>query len=183
MAMIRQLGMPSLFLTFSAAETWWPELLISLYYEKYGKSLTFDDVAKMTWAEKVGLIRENPVTTARHFDHRFRNYFNLVVKPVLGYNDSEDDYFLRVEFQNRGSPHVHMIIWHHVAPKYKVDDTSQVCQYIDKYITVDLPGNSIAEIPQYLLCQFHSHTLSCKKKTKRSVDFTFPKNRFLALLF
>ena len=84
MAMIRQLGMPSLFLTFSAAETWWPELLISLYYEKYGKSLTFDDVAKMTWAEKVGLIRENPVTTARHFDHRFRNYFNLVVKPISG---------------------------------------------------------------------------------------------------
>ena len=91
--------MPTFFLTFSAAETLWPELIRSLYFEKYGKILDHDDISKMKWESKVELIRENPILTSRHFDHRFRHFFNEVVKPELGYNDDTDDFFLRIEFK------------------------------------------------------------------------------------
>ena len=70
MAMVRQLGVPTFFLTFSSSGTWWSELIVSLHYEKHSEILSFDDVANMAWKEKVLLIRENPIATARHFDFR-----------------------------------------------------------------------------------------------------------------
>ena len=144
------------FFTFSSSETWWSELIASLYYEKHLKVLSFDDISTMSWKDKVLLIRENPIATARHFDHRFRNFFNLVIKPTLGYDDKSDDYFLRVEFQARGSPHIHMILWLKDSPKYGISDKKSICDFIDKHVTAEIPGNSFAEIPHFLNCQFHN---------------------------
>ena len=166
--MVRQIGMPTFFLTFSAAETIWPDVIKSLYFEKYGKVLTLDEIARMSWSDKVTLIRENPISTSRHFDHRFRMFFNMVVKPTLGYNDEHDDYFMRIEFQQRGSPHVHMIVWLESAPKYGTHDKQSICEFIDKFITVDLPGTELAQIPYFLKCQVHRHTMTCKKKKRGS---------------
>ena len=47
MAMVRQLGMPTFFFTFSSAETWWPKLISILHFEKFGHVLSFDEVSKM----------------------------------------------------------------------------------------------------------------------------------------
>ena len=45
------------------------------------------------------------------------------------------DYFYRVEFQQRGSPHTHCLFWIEYAPKFEVDDDQQVIDFVDKYIT------------------------------------------------
>ena len=73
-AMVRQLGMPTWFLTFSAAETWWPELIRSLQKDLDGTILTDDQIHEMPWIEKVKLIRSNAVLCARHFNHRFEAF-------------------------------------------------------------------------------------------------------------
>ena len=175
MGMIRQLGMPTFFLTFSAAETWWPELIKSLYFEKHNKVLTDDEISNLSWAEKVKLIRDSPVTCCRHFDHRFRSFFNHVLKKELDFDESADDYFFRIEFQQRGSPHVHMILWQDAAPKYGIDDKKIVCDFIDKFISCQLPCESVNDIPHYLHCQMHKHTACCKKPKRKECRFNFPR--------
>ena len=51
------------------------------------------------------------------------------------------EYDIRIEFQARGSPHAHCVLWVKDAPKYGVDDTDDVCQFIDKYITCVIPAD------------------------------------------
>ena len=43
-------------------------------------------------------------------------------------------YFYRVEFQHRGSPHIHGLAWIKHAPKFDVQSDEEVCAYIDKII-------------------------------------------------
>ena len=41
---------------------------------------------------------------------------------------------IRIEFQNRGSPHAHCVLWVKGAPKFGKQPDSEVCDFIDKYI-------------------------------------------------
>ena len=50
------------------------------------------------------------------------------------------DYAIRIEFQARGSPHAHCVIWVKDAPEYGVDHDSQVCDFIDQYVSCKLPN-------------------------------------------
>jgi hypothetical protein len=50
LAMVRQLGMPTWFLTLSAADMQWPEVIQSIAHQ-YGKVLTADDAKNMPWVE------------------------------------------------------------------------------------------------------------------------------------
>ena len=70
MGMMRQLGCPTFFLTLSAAETKWPELLHILKEILDGDKLSDDEIIELQWSERADLIRRDPVTCARYFDHR-----------------------------------------------------------------------------------------------------------------
>ncbi len=54
-AMLKSLGVPSLFMTFSAAEYQWPDMLQALAGIQ-GKHLTLADCLCMTWQEKTELL-------------------------------------------------------------------------------------------------------------------------------
>ena len=41
------------------------------------------------------------------------------------------DYAIRVEFQARGSPHAHTVIWVKDAPRFGIDSDSDVVNFID----------------------------------------------------
>lgn len=72
-AMIRQLGIPTWFCSFSAAETMWTPLLQTL--ERLINHIEYtEDVLKMSWEEKCKLIKADPVTCARYFDYRFQRF-------------------------------------------------------------------------------------------------------------
>lgn len=56
-------------------------------------------------------MRKDPLLTSIHFEKRFNALIKNIVlsgKQPLG---MVRDYFARVEFQNRGSPHIHMFLW------------------------------------------------------------------------
>jgi hypothetical protein len=63
-AMIRQLGTPTWFCSFSAAETKWTPLLKCL-----AKLVKKKSSSELTWEEKCILIKSDPVTCARYFEH------------------------------------------------------------------------------------------------------------------
>ena len=74
LAMIRQLGIPTWFLTLSATDMKWPDVLQTIG-RQYGENYTDEDVACMTWQQKTSLLRRNPVTAARHFQYRLDTFW------------------------------------------------------------------------------------------------------------
>ena len=109
MSMIRQLGCPTFFLTLSAAETKWSELLSILKQILDGVELSVEEVLEFQWSDRAELIRRDTVTCARYFDHRCKALFKILRTKVspLG---KLTDFYMRIEFQQRGSPHVHSLL-------------------------------------------------------------------------
>ena len=107
-AMIRQLGLPTWFCSLSAAETKWIPLLKVLGKLLKDVTYTDEDIENMSWIEKSELIKKDPVTCARYFDHRVNTFINNVLKSTLHPIGTIVDKFGRVEFQHRGSPHIHV---------------------------------------------------------------------------
>ena len=60
----------------------------------------------MTWEQKSDLIQKDPVT-ARNFEHMVQLFIRDVLKRSVMPIGEIADYFDRIEFQQRGSPHIH----------------------------------------------------------------------------
>lgn len=71
-AMIRQFDLPSTFLTMSAAEAHWPELIVQLKKSVDNEDIKEEDVIDIPQSERARLIQSDPITCARHFDKRMR---------------------------------------------------------------------------------------------------------------
>ncbi len=65
------------------------------------KELSNEEINNLSWQEKSRLIQSDPITCARHFDYHIQELFRLIKerKEILG---DIQDFFYRVEFQNRG---------------------------------------------------------------------------------
>jgi len=62
LAMVRQLGCPTWFISLAAADLRWPEL-IKLIAGERGRQLTDDDVKLLSWDEKCQILRDNQATS------------------------------------------------------------------------------------------------------------------------
>ena len=78
-AMFRTLGPPTVFITLSADDNNWVDLMIVL--SKSGcQNLSEEEAANLSSSEKRNLMRSNPVVTARHFAHCFQSFVKEVIK-------------------------------------------------------------------------------------------------------
>jgi hypothetical protein len=104
LAMIRQLGIPTLFLTLSAAESKWPELLVMLKWILDKQRITEDQALSLPYEDKASLIRRDPVTCCRYFDYKLRQAFKHLFKSEAGVfgRNTLQDFVWRIEFQQRG---------------------------------------------------------------------------------
>jgi hypothetical protein len=64
-----------------------------------------EELEKMNWNEITKLVQKDPVTCSRFFDHRVQQFIKIVLKSEFHPIGKVNDYFYRVEFQQRGSPH------------------------------------------------------------------------------
>ena len=71
-AMIRQLGFPSLFISLSAAETKWQELLWASGKALHKTEYTNDEIQNMDWNTKATLIMKDLVTIVQYFTNRYK---------------------------------------------------------------------------------------------------------------
>ena len=138
--MIRQLGPASLFCSFSSAETKWNHLLRILGNLIDHKNYSEEELNNLTWDDRCRLIQSDPVTCTRHFDFQFNTFLKDVLTSELAPVGKVKDWFYRVEYQRRGSPHIHMLIWLRGASVFGVDKDEDVVAYIDSIIPV---GNLI----------------------------------------
>nr|XP_022296821.1 uncharacterized protein LOC111106437 [Crassostrea virginica] len=173
-AMLRQLGIPTWFCSFSAAEFRWNEIVGSILHQRN------DDrkPTELDWSDKSEILRSNPVTVPRMFEHRFHIFQREVIMSPSKPIGKIVDFFVRVEFQQRGSPHMHCLYWVENAPKLDVDSEETICSFIDKYVTCAIPSeDDDPELRQIVLdVQQHSksHSKSCRKKGT-DCRFNFPR--------
>ena len=110
-AMIRQLGPATLFCSFSSAGTKWIHLLKILGKLVDAKEYSDSELENLNWEEKSRLIQSDPVTCAQHFDYQFNQFLRYFLMSNAAPLGKVADWFYRVEYQQRGSPHIHMLIW------------------------------------------------------------------------
>ena len=141
-AMIRQLGPATLFCSFSSAETKWIHLLRILGKFVDDKEYSDSELENLNWEEKSRLIQSDPVTCARHFDYQFNQFLRYFFMSNAAPLGKVADWFYRVEYQQRGSPHIHMLIWLEDAPVYGCDGDDEVTSFTDEIITCKMPNNN-----------------------------------------
>lgn len=120
------------------------------------------------------------MTCSRYFHHRFQVLMQKILKSSLNPLGKIVDFFFRVEFQQRGSPHIHMLLWIENAPIYGETSTKEIETFIDRHCKCS-KNEEISELINY---QTHRHARTCKKM---SVDSTFlchqcQRPRYLNLL-
>ena len=173
LAMIRQLGTPTWFFTLSAADMKWPEVIQTIA-RQYGKIYTDEDVANMCFEERSKWLRQNPVTAARHFQYRLDTFFQEFLKSTAHPLGEIVDEAIRIEFQNRGSPHAHCVLWVKNTPKFGVDPDQVVCNFIDKYIACSIPNEECKLKELVLMVQQHKHATYCKRNGQCRFSFPHP---------
>lgn len=162
LAAVKQLGIFTWFLTLSAADLKWTDTIQSIALQ-YGHTLSDERVKNMLWEEKCKWLRENPVTAARHFDFKLKKLFqDIILHKQLQPLGPISNYFYRIQFQQRGSPHAHCVIFVDKAPQFAINSREEVVAFIDKYSTCALPKDE-DEMRDLVLLQKHAHSPSCRK--------------------
>ena len=94
--MLQKIGLLTLFITLSMAESRWTHLRDILSVSDNGDTLPSN----------------RPFHCANYFVHKFRSLKNeLYKKPHLTGFGEITDFFDRIEFQNRGTAHTHSCYW------------------------------------------------------------------------
>ena len=77
-AMVKQLGIPTWFMTLSCADLRWPELF-QIIAQANGKSMTAEEVEALSYDERCRLLNLNPVIIAKHFQYREESFFTEIL--------------------------------------------------------------------------------------------------------
>ena len=178
-AMIRTLGPPTWFITLSADDLNWPDMLVLLANEAGMPHVSLANVHTLTAIERRKLVAGNPVTVARHFSHRFAMFVKNILKGSAKPIGEVVDFFWRIEFQMRGSPHVHSFWWVKDAPSTDtVEGLQAVPEFVDRFLSTQIPpeGSGCEELRSLVLrTQIHRHKDTCFKGGKRKCRFDFPR--------
>ena len=81
----------------------WNEL-ISITFKLNRIDISDEEVDEMAYHGRCGISNKNPVLVARYFQYRVEMFFKIIALGKTQY------YAIRVEFQVRGSPHIHSLI-------------------------------------------------------------------------
>ncbi|XP_065077679.1 uncharacterized protein LOC135700938 [Ochlerotatus camptorhynchus] len=173
-AMIRQLGKPTMFLTLSASETKWTHLLQTLQRLSDGRSNNElqDVMQQLTALQRATLVNQDPVTCCIYFNKLVDIIMQLLQSPRYSPFGQYRvvDYFKRIEFQHRGSPHAHILIWLAGDPCEVVSESMPA--------TVNLIDNLCSvratDLSENYSNQVHKHTFTCFKRNEKRCRFNIP---------
>ena len=160
--MVKQLGLPTFFMTLSCADLRWNEL-ISIIAKLNGENLGEEAINLMDFFQRCHYLNLNPVILARHFQYKVETFFKVIV--INGPSGKVKYHAIRVEFQVRGSPHIHFFLWVIDAPLLVKDNIDEYRQFVDSNVKTFVPD--INEQPELFKLvttyQVHSHSKSCRK--------------------
>ena len=165
LAMFKTLGPPSLFVTLSANDMHWPELIMTMDHCTYEEASSHKNAFK--------LVKQDPYMTAIHFQRRFKALFKYIINRKSSPLGKVVDHFVRVEFQNRGSPHYHMFFW--IENFINIfSNQENLIENIHKTISTNIPNDDSDLALMVKKFQTHCHTEYCLRKLGRC-RFGFPQ--------
>ena len=173
-AMVEQLGLPTWFVTLSCADLHWNDL-VEIIAKLSGTPLTTEQIESLTYNDRCKLLNSNPVIVAKHYQFRLETFFTEVLfsseKPL----GNILFYAIRIEFQMRGSPHAHALLWTSDCPVLTAQTKTDFVDYIDKHIQATLPNkHSNKELHDLVWTyQKHSHSKTCRKYKNLQCHFHF----------
>ena len=169
LGMIWQLGIST---WFSVADVQWPDVIQTIA-RQYGTAISDEDVKTMSFEENSKWLRQNPVTAARHFHYHLNTFFQVFLKSTSHPLGERFDYAIRIEFQARGSPHAHTILWIKDVPKLNIDTDEDVCYFIDQYVKCSIPDDE--ELAQLVSkVQRHRHSATYRRHGKCCFHYPSP---------
>jgi helitron helicase-like protein/uncharacterized protein DUF6570/PIF1-like helicase len=115
---IQHLGAAHFFLTLSAADLHWDDLMRHL--PRYNEWRDEDISQRIRIARDN--LRDNPHIVSFWFHHRFKTFKEVVLDRKFKIRD----YWFRYEWQGRGSTHVHGVYWVQLAPDSEQLDSAQL---------------------------------------------------------
>ena len=127
----------------------------------------------MCYQDRCDTLNKNPVLVAKHFQYRVEGFFKeIVLNGPLG---KTKYYAIRVEFQVRGSPHIHSFIWILNAPKLNIVCKEEYIQWVDSIILADMPDPVKEKLLFELVktFQIHPHSKKCRKYCNEKCRFLF----------
>ena len=141
-AMVDTLGLPTVFFTHSAADLQWPEL---------AGLMCPDDPDSISSHTKA--LCNNPALADWFFYERISQFIKAFYCDVIGCCD----YWMRFEWQHRGSPHVHGLAWLPNAPDVQASLDSdegrlKLVSFVDSVVSTTNPailpdGSNASEAP------------------------------------
>ena len=173
-AMVKQLGIPTWFMTLSCADLRWPELF-KIVARTQGRDITDDEIETLSYTERCQMLNANPVVTAKHFQHRVEIFFSEVLLSQINPIGKITYYALRIEFQMRGSPHLHALIWTSDCPRLTSENKDAYVEFIDKHVQANLPSEKNEPELHDLVktYQKHNHSRTCRKYKNVACRFNF----------
>lgn len=137
--------------------------------------MTAEEVETLSYNERCRLLNLNLVIGAKHFQYRVETFFTEIVLTNAHPIGKIVYYALRIEFQMRGSPHLHALIWTSDCPKLTQDTKQDKIDYVDQHVQAYLPDkdrdpNLYELVKRY---QTHSHCKSCRKYKNIACRFNF----------
>ena len=174
LAMIKQLGPPTWWLTLSCADLRWKEIYKILSRLK-GNELSDEEIDQMSYKECCDMLNSNPVVVAKHFQYRLERLFRDILLTDNNPIGKILYHVIRIEFQFRGSPHTHCFIWVKYCPELSEENSEIFVNYIDKYIAAYLPDPSDSPTLYELVrtYQTHIHSKTCRKYKNLQCRFNF----------
>ena len=160
LCMVREYGSPTLFLTLSCAE--YESLEISRYLRKVNDVPDSYPIGK--------LCTEDPISVSRKFSPKFHDFFVIIKGQLLG---QVTHYFYQKEYQARGAPHYHMILWIDGDPTVGKDDPEEVLQWIQERITCRIPEEDSNPELHQLVNKYQCHKCSGYYQRRKKAKGTF----------
>ena len=123
-----------------------------------------EELKNISYQERCNLLNNNPVLVARHFQYKAEIFFkDIIIDGPLG---KTKYYALRIESQERCSPHVHSFIWIPNAPNIK--NEAAYVKFIEQTINAQLPDplNDPDLFELVKTYQVHAHSKTCWKYNK-----------------
>ena len=121
-------------------------------------------------------IASDPIMTVIHLERRLDALIKFVINgPMLPFGSKVVDYFIRREFQQRGSVYFHVLFWLEKIPD--LNDGAAVIQFIDKVISSEIPDENLDPELHALVKKYQSHVhykKYCLNNKRKKCRFKFP---------
>ena len=172
--MMKEFGPPTWFVTLSSAEYTWTNLHDHLQH------INSDVPGIMNFTPGETCVLD-PVSVCQHFHNRFHSILrNLILckdNPVLG---PVAHHFWRVEYQMRGAPHAHLVLWIDKSPLIGRESNEEVLKFIQRYITCSVPNIDESPTLNKLVNNFQRHKCGtyCQRKYKTRAGQFLTRCRF-----